>query len=163
VCKHIYAVYFSLNLRQRVIAQIQPEIETLKFDGCKYRGSLNVVRIGIRHNTHRDAQRYLCNDCGHKFALNDGFEKVKAMPKAVTVALDLCFKGVSHRKIVDHLKQFEGITVTQPAVLKWIRKYIELMSEYVEQFQPQVSGFWHSDEMTLNVRKTQPTAKGNYD
>jgi transposase-like protein len=150
-------------MRQRVIAKVQPEIETLKVEGCKYCGSLDVVKIGVRHNTHRDVQRCLCKKCGHKFALDDGFEKIKATPKAITVALDLYFKGVSQRKIVDHLKQSEGVVVTQPAILKWIRKYIELMSGYVEQFQPQVSGFWHSDEMTLNVRKTQPTAKGNYD
>ena len=58
---------------------------------------------------------------------------------------------------------FEGIKVTQPCVLKWIRKYIELMSHYVEQFKPQLSGIWHSDEMTVNVKKTQPTGKGYYD
>jgi len=163
VCKHIYAVYFSLNLRQRVISQVQPTIETLKIEGCTHCGSLNAVKIGVRHNIHGDVQRYLCKNCGRKFIRNDGFEKVKATPKAITVALDLYFKGVSQRKIIDHLKQFEGVKVTQPCVLKWIRKYIELMSQYVEQFKPQVGGIWHSDEMTLNVRKTEPTGKGNYD
>jgi len=163
VCKHIYAVYFSLNLRQRVISQVQPTIETLKIEGCTHCGSLNAVKIGIRHNIHGDVQRYLCKDCGHKFIRSNGFDKTKATPKAITVALDLYFKGVSQRKIVDHLKQFEEVKVTQPCVLKWIRKYVELMSQYVEQFQPQVGGIWHSDEMTLNVRKTEPTGKGNYD
>ncbi|HKZ40194.1 MAG TPA: SWIM zinc finger family protein [Candidatus Hodarchaeales archaeon] len=30
VCKHIWAVYFSLNLRQRVVTQVQPAIETVR-------------------------------------------------------------------------------------------------------------------------------------
>jgi transposase-like protein len=162
VCKHIYAVYFSLNMRRRVVSQVQPEIETLTIKGCKNCGSLNIVKIGVRHNLHGDVQRFLCKECGHKFIRNDGFEKVKATPKAITSALDCYFKGMSQRKIVDHIKQVEGIKVTQPCVLKWIRKYIELMAQYLEQFQPQVSGIWHSDEMTLNVRKTEPTGKGNY-
>lgn len=163
VCKHIYAVYFSLNLRQKVISNVQPELETVKIEGCTYCGSLNAVKFGVRHNIHGDIQRYLCKDCGYKFIRNDGFEKVKATPKAITVALDLYFKGVSQRKIVDHLKQFERIKVTQPCVLKWIGKYIELMSQYVEKFQPQVGGIWHSDEMALNVRNTEPTGKGKWD
>jgi transposase-like protein len=156
VCKHIWAVYFSLNLRHRVVTTAQPVIEAKKLEGCPYCGSYEAVKIGIRHNLHGDAQRYLCKDCGHKFIHNEGFEKVKATPKAITVALDLYFKGVSQRKIVDHLKMFEGIKITQPCVLKWIRKYIELMKDYVDKFTPQLGGMWHSDEMMVNVRKTTP-------
>jgi transposase-like protein len=162
VCKHIYAVYFSLNMRQRVVAQVQPTIDIIKPDGCRYCGSLNVVKIGVRHNFHGDAQRYLCKDCKRKFVQNEGFEKVKATPKAITIALDLYFKGVSQRKIVDHLKQFEGVKITQPCVLKWIRKYIELMKDYLDKFTPQLGGMWHSDEMMINVRKTEPIDGENY-
>jgi hypothetical protein len=28
VCKHIWSVYFSLNLRQRVVTKVQPEIDS---------------------------------------------------------------------------------------------------------------------------------------
>jgi hypothetical protein len=64
VCKHIYAVYFSLGLRQNVFAKTQPIVETLKSDGCKNCGSSNAVKIGVRHNLHGNAQRFLCKDCG---------------------------------------------------------------------------------------------------
>jgi transposase-like protein len=168
VCKHIYAVYFSLNMRQRVVTQVQPAIETVKIEGCTFCGSLNAVKIGVRHNLHGDIQRFLCKDCGHKFIQNEGFEKVKATPKAITSALDLYFKGVSQRKIVEHLKMVEGIKVSQPCVLKWIRKYIELMKGYLDNFTPQLGGMWHSDEMMINVRDTEPlkvgrnSEEGNY-
>jgi transposase-like protein len=162
VCKHIYAVYFSLNLRQNVFSKAQPIIETPSIEGCKNCGSVNVVKIGIRHNIHGDAQRYLCKDCGYKFVHNEGFEKVKATPKAITIALDLYFKGVSQRKIVEHLKMFEGVKVTQPCVLKWIRKYVALMKDYLDKFTPQLGGIWHSDETMINVRKTQPIDGENY-
>lgn len=162
VCKHIYAVYFSLGLRQNVFSKIQPIVEALKIEGCKNCGSVNVVKIGIRHNIHGDLQRYFCKDCGHKFVHNEGFEKVKATPKAITIALDLYFKGVSQRKIVEHLKMFEGVIVTQPCVLKWIRRYIELMKDYLDKFTPQLGGMWHSDETMINVRKTEPIDGENY-
>lgn len=35
------------------------------------------------------------------------------------------FKGVSQRKIVHHLKQFYGVRVTQPCIVKWLRKYVQ--------------------------------------
>jgi len=162
VCKHIYAVYFSLGLRQNVFAKTQPIVETLKTEGCKNCGSLNIVKIGVRHNINGNAQRYLCKDCGHKFVNNEGFEKTKATSKAITIALDLYFKGVSQRKIVEHLKMFEGITVTQPCVLKWIRKYLGLMKGYLDKFTPQLGGMWHSDETMINVRRTEPIDGENY-
>lgn len=162
VCKHIWAVYFSLNLRQKVATQVQPAIESVKLEGCRYCGSYDVVKIGARHNLHGDAQRFLCKGCGHKFTRNEGFEKVKATPKAITIALDLYFKGVSQRKIVEHLKMFEGVKVTQPAVLKWIRKYLDLMKSYVDKFTPQLGGMWHSDEMMINVKKTEKIDGENY-
>jgi putative transposase len=162
VCKHIYAVYFSLGLRQNVFAKTQPIIETVRTDGCKSCGSLNIVKIGVRHNKYGDAQRYFCKDCGHKFVNNKGFEKTKATSKAITIALDLYFKGVSQRKIVEHLKMFEGIKVTQPCVLKWIRKYLDLMKGYLDQFTPQLGCMWHSDETMINVRKTEPIDGENY-
>lgn len=162
VCKHIYAVYFSLNLRQRVVKEVQPAIEATQPEGCRYCGSENIVKIGVRHNLRGDAQRFLCKECGHKFILDEGFDKVKATPKAITIALDLYFKGISQRKIVEHLQMFEGIKVTQPCVLKWIRKYMELMKGYVDKFTPELGSMWHSDEMCINVRKTEPTEGGNY-
>lgn len=53
-----------------------------------------------------------------------GFEKMKATPEAVTVALDLHFKGISMRAIVDHLKQFYGVEVSHVAIYKWIDRCI---------------------------------------
>ncbi len=76
---------------------------------------------------------------------------MKATPQTVTIALDLYFKGISMRSIVDHLKQFYDVEVSHIAIYKWIKKYIKLMKKYVDQLVPRVSGIWHSDEMALNV------------
>jgi transposase-like protein len=101
---------------------LKPITEIVKPKGCKYCGSPNLVKIGIRHNIHGDAQRFLCKDCKHKSTEGED-HRVKATPKAITITLDLYYKGVSQRKIVEHLKMFEGVKVTQPCVRNWIRKY----------------------------------------
>lgn len=162
VCKHIWSVYFSLNLRQRVITKVQPEIDLAEPEGCRNCGSLNVVRIGFRHNKYGDVQRFRCRACGCDFSNNEGFEGMKATPKAITSALDCYFKNMSQRKIVEHLKNVEGIEITQPTVHYWIRKYIELMKGYLDKFTPQLGGMWHSDEMMINVRRTEKIDGENY-
>jgi len=71
---------------------------------------------------------------------------MRANPHAITVALDLYFKGVSLRKIVDHLKQFERVNVSYAAVLYWIQKYVALMRGYVDTLRPELSRVFHADE-----------------
>ena len=55
-------------------------------------------------------------------------------------------------KLVDHIKQFYGVEVSHVAIYKWIRKYVSMMKKYCDQLVPRVSGIWHSDEMTLNIK-----------
>jgi putative transposase len=76
--------------------------------------------------------------------------------------LDLYFKGVSLRKVCDHLKQFYGIEITHVAVIKWIRKFVKVVKPYVDQIEaPHLSGIYHVDEMMVHVRK-EKMDKGHY-
>jgi putative transposase len=77
---------------------------------------------------------------------------MRSNPHAITVALDLYFKGVSLRKIVDHLKQFERVNVSYVAVFKWIQKYVALMKDYVDTLHPELSRVFHADETKVNIR-----------
>ena len=119
---------------------------------CKFCGSERIVKRGHRTTQKGKVQRYFCNDCERKFVVNDGFERMRRTPESITIALDLYFKGISLRNIVDHLKQFYNVEVSHVAIFKWIKKYVKLMKKYVDQLMPQVSGIWHSDEMTLKIR-----------
>jgi len=155
VCKHIHAVeQFSLN--ERSAFPSEKEVETVCEESlslvCKFCGSENVVKRGYRNTQRGKVQRFFCKDCKRFFIVDEGFEKMKATPETVTVALDLYFKGISMRAIVDHLKQFYNVEVSHVAIYKWIRKYVKMLKAYADQLVPRVSGIWHSDEMTLNIR-----------
>lgn len=156
VCKHIHAVE-QYELNQRTLFSFESEDESLcepdePVLACKFCGSENIVKRGYRNTQRGKVQRFFCKDCKHKFIVDEGFQKMKATPETVTVALDLFFKGISMRSIVDHLKQFHSVDVSHVAVYKWIRKYVKLLKEYADQLVPKVSGIWHSDEMALNIR-----------
>jgi len=155
ICKHIYAVEFSLKLKADIEQETaHQEIESLSPEVlCPACQSLSVVRDGCRATRFGKIQRYTCKDCGHRFTPDKGFESMKHDPKTITLALDLYFKGVSLRKIADHLKQFHDIEVAQTTPMRWIKKYLKLLGTYVEKHKADVGKIWHSDEMTVFIKK----------
>lgn len=155
ICKHIHAVQFSLKLKGEIaehstsarIEEVEPKIT------CPLCKSENIVKWGIRKTQFGSVQRYACRSCDHKFVVDKGFCRMKNSPKTITLTLDLYFKGLSQRKIADHLKQFENVSVTQPTILNWIKKYLKLLAKYSEKYKADVGNIWHSDETTVFIKK----------
>ena len=109
------------------------------------------VRNGSRQNKHTVKHRYLCLDCKRTFTQDAEYGKLSVEPKTIALILDLYHKGVSLRKISDHLEQFYDIKVSHIAVYKWLRKYMRLINKHVSQYKPELGSMWHGDEMMLKV------------
>jgi transposase-like protein len=155
-CKHILAVQFSQRIKGYVEAdeenervKIQAE-EDLKCPKC---GGFTVIKSGVRKTKYGEVQRYECQSCQKRFVVDKGFSKVKFDPNAILVTLDLYFKGVSLRKICDHLQQFHKIKVNPTTPMRWVKKYLKILSRYTEQYKAEVGSIWHSDEMTVFIKK----------
>jgi len=147
-CKHIWAVEISLALKKEVqISQVIKPIDTLV---CQYCGSENIVKNAKRHNKYGDIQRYSCRECGKRFSINLGFERMKASPQVITSAMQLYFTGESLRNVQKFLL-LQGIRVTHVAVYKWIKKYVDLMELYLERVKPKVSDTWRADEIWVKI------------
>jgi len=156
-CKHIYCCFFSLHFREEVTSKnlnLALEITSPDQEQCSNCGSAHIQKWGWKHRKDgTKVQRFKCMSCSHRWnAKNNGFEHMRANPHAITVALDLYFKGVSLRKIVDHLKQFEQVNVSHVAVLKWIQKYVAVMRDYVDAMKPELSRVFHADETKVSIR-----------
>jgi putative transposase len=154
-CKHIFAVQFSLKLKTDIeIEATQTEIERAEpkiiCPSCK---SENIISRGKRKNQKGEVQVYGCKDCQRRFTRELGFNRMKHTPEAITLTLDLYFKGLSDRKIVDHLKQFHKVTVVHTTVLRWIKKYLALLGKYAEKNKVNVGNIWHSDETTVFIKE----------
>jgi putative transposase len=154
-CKHIYSVQFSLKIRRDVEQASTPKVleDAQSVIVCPVCLSRDVIRRGLRKTTFGNIQRYGCLGCGHRFTVDKGFRNMKHDPKVITLTLDLYFKGVSLRKIADHLTQFYGVAVCQTTPMRWIRKYIKLLSQYAEKYKAETGNIWHSDETTLFIKK----------
>ncbi len=114
---------------------------------CTHCGSEDYIKYGKKNSK----QVFKCKVCNRKFVDNLFFERRKANPKIICLTLDLYFKGVSLRKISDHLKQFHDIDVCFTTIFRWIDRYIRIMDEYVRQFKPNLSEIWNVDEMMIKI------------
>jgi len=148
-CKHIFAVEFSSQIRKEV--QINRVIQEVNVQNCQYCGSTNLKKDGIRRNKAGAIQKFYCRDCHHYFTINIGFERMKHNPQAITSAMQLYFSGESLRNTQKSLKLL-GVEVSHKTVFMWIKKYVKLMKEYVENFTPNVSDTWRADEIYIKVK-----------
>jgi putative transposase len=144
-----FAVEFSKSFRAEVA--ISRVISEVNVQACKYCGSENIVKDAIRHNQNGSIQRYKCKACGKRFSINLGFEKMKATPQIVTSAMQLYFTGESLRN-VQKFFGLQGIGINHVTVLRWIRKYVKLMNEYLEKIKPNVSDTWRADELYVKIK-----------
>ena len=148
-CKHIWAVEFSLKIREQVRKNIV--IEEVAVSNCIFCHSSNIIRYGVRHNKRGDIQVFHCKQCRRFFTFNVGFEKMKHNPQAITSAMQLYFSGESLRNTMKSLKLL-GVEVSHQTVYKWIRKYVKLMKDYVEKIVPNVSDTWRADELYVKIK-----------
>ena len=148
-CKHIFAVEFSQLLRAEV--QVSKVIPETNVQSCRYCNSSDIRKDGVRHNKHGNLQIYVCGNCGHYFTINLGFERMRATPEIITSAMQLYFTGESLRNVQKFLR-LQGVKVSHVAILKWIRKYVTLMNEYLEKIKPRVSDTWRADELYVKIK-----------
>jgi transposase-like protein/predicted RNA-binding Zn-ribbon protein involved in translation (DUF1610 family) len=162
-CKHTYAVQFSMQLRLETEREVNTNnilqvSEEVKCPICK---SNNVVKNGQRKCNKGINQRYKCLDCGYRFVVDSELSRLKATPEAVSISMDLYFKGNSLSKIKHHLKMFYKLNVARNTILGWIQKFSTILNEYADKHTPNVGDLWHSDEMSGGIR--EKGKKGNYE
>ncbi len=73
-----------------------------------------------------------------------------ATPQMITSAMQLYFSGESLRNVQKFLP-LQGLKVSNVAVLKWIKKYVILMQDYLQKVTPNLSSTWCTDELYVKV------------
>ena len=147
-CKHIQAIQMWLKFRDSVdndILELKTEIDHPRCDKC---GSFNVVRNGQRQTQRGVRQRYICNDCGHRFT-PEPIRHRKANTKLIALCMDLYFKGLSLRKIVDTVEQFYNLKLHHDTIRVWINTFMEKITKYVNKYNPDVGKTWNIDEQKV--------------
>ncbi len=159
-CKHIMAVQ-TLQKTYEVEAKIEP-IQRLKI--CPKCMSDDVVKNGFRKIKNEvKRQRYICLQCRHRFILGEnGFSKVSSDPHIIVETLSLVMGGMSFRYVARHIFSIHQVKISHVSIMNWVRKYTQLMKEYVDKLVPEYQEVWSVDEMMLNVKGAERMGKGYY-
>lgn len=156
-CKHIHSVRFYLMVKEKVEKNdiaTKNEEQKYSISVCPHCHSEKIIKRGIRKNKFVNKQRFSCKDCGKKFVL-DVAKRTKGDAKIITLCLDLFFKGISCRKIQDHLNQFYGFEISHATINRWIRKFMKMANQHAKAMMPKTSDMWHADEQMIKCN-------GNY-
>ncbi len=144
-CIHIVAVRYKIGFEESDPALAETKV---RCDACR---SETVTLRGIRHNKSGDVQTYVCKSCGRRFIGREGFAKRRADPTNIARALDLYFRGMSIRKVREHLEQVEQLRVSHMTVFRWVVHYSKLAAEWMDAQGARTSDRWHIDETVVNV------------
>jgi transposase-like protein len=116
--------------------------------GCKFCKSSQVVKNGKRNGK----QFYRCKICGKQFVDNGCFPRMRVGAKAMSVAIESYFDGLSLAKVVNLLRRAYGIVVNRATVWRWIQKYVPLVKKLVSKFEVDATSSWHADETAVKVK-----------
>ena len=118
---------------------------------CRFCDSTNITRKGTKKLKKGTFQNFQCSDCKRFFIHNLGFERKRATPEQITMAVDLLFSGLSSRKAAKFIRM-TGADVSHVTVQNWAREYTGLMDRFMDSITPQVGEQWRTDEVYLKIR-----------
>lgn len=128
---------------------------------CPKCNSQNIKKRGIRRTENRGkVQRYFCKDCRHSFILGNGFDKMKNAPQKITLCLDLFYRGVSTRKIQEHLQAFYPHNSSYSTIYRWIVKYARVIGKFTDNLKLNLGSEIQVDEIEYHRRKSHKAKQG---
>ena len=156
-CRHVqliklFAVAASSAYEQTIVLKTDPEP---KCPDCE---SKNCKPYILRGTTRKGyVQRYSCEDCGRYFSENPEYGSRWYSPETITEALSLFCRGLSSRKIADHMrsqrKSEDEKTPSHNTISVWTRVFLSKMAEYVSEWAPSTSQIWSMDDLHMKLRK----------
>jgi len=130
----------------------------IKCPNCKSKG---VVKRGyIKTKAKGKQQRYYCKSCDRKFIIRNAFYRMRNTPQKITCALDLFYRGLSTRGVQEHFKAFFPHNSDHTTILRWIRKYSLMISNYTDNLKLRTGSYIEVDEMEYHRRKSHKKKLG---
>ncbi len=142
VCIHILAVRYRERLSDLPEA-VRPALE------CPKCGSPSVIRFGRRYNVSGTVNRYLCRACEARFTNRGGALRLRCDSRTVALALDLYFRGLSLRKVSDHLGQAYALSVAPATIYGWISRFGPKAAKWMDSLGARTGDQWHVDETVV--------------
>ncbi len=98
-------------------------------------------------------QRYRCRSCSYRFVEKDAFFRMRNNPKKITLCMDLFFRGISTRKVQEHLQAFYPHNSSHKSIYKWVVRYSNYISRFTDTLKPTLGAEVQVDEVEFHRRK----------
>jgi putative transposase len=115
---------------------------------CKFCQSTSVVKNGKRKN----AQYYLCRDCGRGFVHNRGLPKMRYSMDIVAEGVYNYYAGVSLPKIREGIYSKTGLRPSNSAIYGWVKRLTKIALVEAKKHTPQVGNKWLADECVIRLK-----------
>ena len=146
-CKHIYAVNYYLK-----IGKIRTGAgKYLEYVCPVCNKDDHVIKRGKRYNRTGAVQRYYCKRCQKRFSGRPAFKHMKHKIETIVTAIDLYYRGLSLRQITEHMQSTQKTKISHTTIQNWIKKYVSLLTQYMQDLKPNTSDRWHADETLIPV------------
>jgi transposase-like protein len=139
--------WMDLKGTPREIDEIKAILKQGRISKCKYCGSSKIVKYGYYHNI----QRWLCRECGCKFADNGASFGMKIQTDQVATILTMYYEGAGIKEIQSYLAEVYHSYLSESTIYEWIKRITEGAAAYCEKCQPKVSNTWIATETTLLI------------
>lgn len=128
---------------------------------CSNCNSNEVIKWCKRKTENRgEIQRYKCKSCSSYFTPDDGFFRMRNTPQKISQSIDLFYRGVSTRKVQEHLTIFHPHNASNVSVYNWVVKYAEKISNFTDGLKLDLGSEIQIDEVEFNRRKSQKRKLG---
>ncbi|MBU1051680.1 MAG: DDE-type integrase/transposase/recombinase [Nanoarchaeota archaeon] len=128
---------------------------------CPNCNSAETIKWCKRKTQNRgEIQRYKCKSCNSCFTPDDGFFRMRNTPQKVSQSIDLFYRGVSTRKVQEHLAIFHPHNASNVSIYKWVVKYSKMISKFTNKLKVTVSGEVQVDEMECHRRISHKAKRG---
>ncbi len=81
-------------------------------------------------------------------------------PRKITLCIDLFFRGISTRKVQEHLQAFYPHNSDNSTIYRWIVKYSNIISNFTETLKPVLGPEVQVDEVEFHRRKNPKAPEG---
>ncbi len=132
------------------------QLEYKKLSKCPYCNSKEIIKRGLRKTKNRgEIQRFSCKSCNKRFVENNGFFRMRNNPEKITACLDLYFSGLSLRKLQNFLGVHYPHNSSHMTILRWIRKYSEMVGNFTDNIKVNNSDCITFDEIEYKTKGVQ--------
>ena len=137
-CMRIYSLcsFIIIYTYRKIYILVVPEYIMVQKIKCPDCDSKEIIKWCKRKTQNRGLiQRYKCKSCNFYFTLNDGFYRMRNNPTKITQSIDLFYRGVSTRKVQEHLGVFYPHNASNVSIYHWVVKYSKMISKFTNKLK----------------------------